>query len=216
MRRMSRRVLDKIFSYQIPKPVLPAFLILRGLMNVKNKAIKMAREAGLLLKENLGGKRTIEFKGSVDIVTEMDRKAEELIISSIRRDFPDHGILTEESAEVVSDSPYRWIIDPLDGTTNYAHGFPIFACQSRSRKKGEITFGAVYDPTRDELFTAEKGNGAFLNGQRIKVSSISKLDRSLLATGFPYDVRTSSENNIDNFSRFAIKAQAIRRAGARP
>ena len=183
-------------------------------MDVRSKAIKIAREAGFLLKENLGRPRTIEFKGSVDIVTEMDRKAEELIVNSIRRDFPDHGILTEESIEVVSDSPYRWIIDPLDGTTNYAHGFPIFCVSVAFEEKDDVTFGVVYDPTRDELFTAEKNKGAFLNGQRIKVSSVPKLDKSLLATGFPYDVRTSSENNIDNFSRFAIKAQAIRRAGS--
>ncbi|HZX35564.1 MAG TPA: inositol monophosphatase family protein [Thermodesulfobacteriota bacterium] len=183
-------------------------------MDIKDKAIKIAREAGFLLKENLSGPRTIEFKGSVDIVTEMDRKAEELIVNSIRRDFPDHGILTEESIEVVSDSPYRWIIDPLDGTTNYAHGFPIFCVSVAFEEKDDVTFGVVYDPTRDELFTAEKNKGAFLNGQRIKVSSVPKLDKSLLATGFPYDVRTSSENNIDNFSRFAIKAQAIRRAGS--
>ena len=183
-------------------------------MDVKDKAVDMARRTGLLLKENLGGKRTIEFKGSVDIVTEMDRKAEELIVNSIRQDFPDHGILTEESAEVVSNSPCRWIIDPLDGTTNYAHGFPIFCVSIAFEEKGEITFGVVFDPTRDELFTAEKGKGAFLNGRGIKVSSVPRLGQSLLATGFPYDVRTSPENNINNFSRFAIKAQAIRRAGS--
>ncbi|MBI5874828.1 MAG: inositol monophosphatase, partial [Deltaproteobacteria bacterium] len=156
----------------------------------------------------------IEFKGAIDIVTEMDTKAENLIIKTLKNTFPDHGILTEESQEQKTNSAYRWIIDPLDGTTNYSHGFPVFCVSIALEKNGEIILGVVYNPMLNELFTAEKGKGAYLNNKKIKVSAIAELNKSLLATGFPYDVRTSEQNNIANFANFAVKAQAIRRAGS--
>ena len=180
----------------------------------KKTAIDAAKKAGLLLKKNIDKVHRIEFKGVIDIVTEMDKKAEDLIIKTLKNAFPEHGILTEESSEQKTASEYRWIIDPLDGTTNYSHGFPIFCVSIALEKDGEIILGVVCNPMLNELFTAEKGNGAYLNNKKIKVSHISKLSNSLLATGFPYDVRTSPENNINHFSYFAVRAQAIRRAGA--
>lgn len=177
-------------------------------------AISAARDAGALLKSGLGTARAIEYKGAIDLVTEMDRAAEDIIISTISKEFPDHGILTEESTERTSSSGYRWIVDPLDGTTNFAHGFPVFCVSIALEVAGVVTTGVVYDPTRDELFTAERGKGAFLNGSAISVSGARSLDRALLATGFPYDIRVSKNNNLDNFSNFAVRAQAIRRAGA--
>lgn len=181
---------------------------------VRETAIETIRRAGGLLKENLGRARSIEFKGAIDLVTEADRASEDLIMGEIRKAFPGHGILTEESPEVVKDSPFKWIIDPLDGTTNYSHGFPFFCVSIAFEEEGAIVFGAVYDPMLDELYTAEKGRGASLNGEKIKVSSTGSLDRSLLATGFPYDLRVADDNNLDHFSAFSLRAQAIRRAGS--
>jgi myo-inositol-1(or 4)-monophosphatase len=183
-------------------------------MDIKDTAINAARSAGSVLKEHLGKVERVEFKGAVNIVTEMDKKAEALIVSEIRENFPDHGILTEESKEKVTATPYRWIVDPLDGTTNYSHGYPVFCVSIAFEKKDEVLLGVVYDPMLDELFTAERGGGSFLNGKKIRVSGTDSLDRSLLATGFPYDVRTSRSNNLDHFARFAVRAQAIRRAGS--
>ena len=183
-------------------------------MEIKETAIDAARKAGRMLKERLGNAGCVEYKGAVDIVTEMDRRAEALIISRIRETFPDHGFLTEESAEITSASGRRWIIDPLDGTTNYSHGFPMFCVSIAFEDSGGVATGVIYDPMLDELFVAEKGKGATLNGSPVKVSSTDKLDKSLLATGFPYDLRTSENNNLDHFYNFAVRAQAIRRAGS--
>lgn len=183
-------------------------------MDIKNTAVTAARAAGLMLRENLGKAGRIDFKGSVNIVTEMDRKAEDLILEAIKKDFPGDAVLTEERAEIVTGSPRRWIIDPLDGTTNYAHGFPFFCVSIGFEDAGDTKLGVVYNPMLDELFIAEKGKGAYLNDKRIHVSSTDDLGRSLLATGFPYDLRQSSENNLDHFANFAVKAQAIRRAGS--
>ena len=182
--------------------------------DIKRLAIESARKAGGILKENLGRRKSVEFKGAIDLVTEVDRLSEDFIVGEIERAFPGHGILAEESAEKVKASPYKWIIDPLDGTTNFSHGFPFFCVSIAFEEHGKVVLGAVYDPMMDELFTAEEGHGAFLNGERIRVSGTDSLDTSLLATGFPYDLRSSKENNIDHFARFSIKAQAIRRAGS--
>ncbi|MBI5971541.1 MAG: inositol monophosphatase [Deltaproteobacteria bacterium] len=183
-------------------------------MEIKNLAISAAQKAGRLLKERLGDSGRIEFKGAVDIVTEMDRASEDQILTEIKKFFPEHGILSEESAEIKTMSPYRWLIDPLDGTTNYSHGFPVFCVSIAVENAGEVVLGVVYNPMLDELFTAEKGGGAYLNGKKIFVSQIKTLDKSLLATGFPYDIRKTGETNLDHFSNFAVAAQAIRRAGS--
>lgn len=183
-------------------------------MDIKEKAVSAARMAGLLLKDNLGRVGRVEFKGAVDLVTDMDRKAEALIIDEIRKDFAAHSILTEETSGLSTGSGYKWIIDPLDGTTNYAHGLPVFCVSIAFEAYGDVTLGVVHNPMLDETFVAEKGKGAYLNGKRITVSKTSALDKSLLATGFPYDLRVSKENNFDNFTKFSLRAQAIRRAGA--
>ncbi|MFQ5328606.1 MAG: inositol monophosphatase family protein [Thermodesulfobacteriota bacterium] len=186
-------------------------------MDIKETAIRAAREAGRLLRENLGHAISVEYKGEIDLVTEMDKRAEECIVGLIHKNFPDHGILAEEGGEQKSTARAhgaRWIIDPLDGTTNYAHGLPTFCVSIAFEESGKVRLGVVYDPMGDELFTAEEGKGATLNGRAIKVSSTRELSRALLATGFPYDIRSSPENNLDNFSRFAVKAQAIRRPGS--
>ncbi|MFQ5354803.1 MAG: inositol monophosphatase family protein, partial [Thermodesulfobacteriota bacterium] len=183
-------------------------------MEMKKAAVEMALEAGALLKARLGHAGRVDFKGEVNIVTEMDRKSEDLIVGRITRDFPGHGIIAEESDERKTTGKYRWIIDPLDGTTNYAHGFPVFCVSIAFESEGQVVFGVVYNPMLGELFIAEKGGGATLNGERIKVSETATLEQSLLATGFPYDLRTSKENNFDLFRDFSVKAQAIRRAGS--
>ena len=181
---------------------------------IQEFAIDTARKAGALLRDNVGRIGSIEFKGAVDIVTDVDRKSEALIIDAIKKAFPSHGILAEESPELKQDSPFKWIIDPLDGTTNYSHGFPFFCVSIGFEVSGEVAFGVVYDPMMNELFTAEKGKGASLNGKKTGVSAIGDLGKSLLATGFPYDLRSSKDNNLDRFSEFSLKAQAIRRAGS--
>jgi len=177
-------------------------------------AIQAARKAGETLKKRLGRKRTIGFKGVVNIVTDMDILSEKIIVDEIENYFPDHAFLAEERPATEKNSPFLWIIDPLDGTTNYAHGFPVFSVSIALAKDREVVLGVVYDPTRDELFTAERGKGARLNGRKIRVSSEPDLSRSLLATGFPYDLRESRINNFDHFHNFAIRAQAVRRAGS--
>ncbi|MGQ9694776.1 MAG: inositol monophosphatase family protein [Thermodesulfobacteriota bacterium] len=180
----------------------------------KQIAVKAAKQAGIILKKNLSKKRKIAYKGVVNLVTEMDFLTEEIITSLIKKHFPNHNILAEEKVNWQGDSAYRWIIDPLDGTTNYAHGFPIFCVSIALEKDNEIILGIVYDPMREELFIGEKGKGARLNGQKIHVSSVPKLSQSLLATGFPYDLRESSKNNFDHFRNFALRVHAVRRAGS--
>ncbi len=177
-------------------------------------AVETAKAAGRLLKSKFGGPLTVDYKGEIDIVTEADRMSEMLILESIRQRYPDHGILSEESPASGMGASYRWLVDPLDGTTNYSHGFPVYCVSIALERDGEIVLGAVNNPMMDETFAARKGAGAFLNGRRLKVSSVRTLTASLLATGFPYDIRNSENNNLDLFSRMALSAQAIRRAGA--
>jgi len=173
-----------------------------------------ARGAGEILRRNYGGKQSVHYKGEINLVTEVDRQSEAYIMGRIRSAYPDHGILSEESSEILSPSPFRWIVDPLDGTTNYAHGYPCFCVSIAVERDGEILAGAVYDPLLDELFTATPGGGAHRNGGRITVSSTVNLRQSLLATGFAYDVNTSSDNNLDYFREFVFTGQAIRRDGS--
>jgi len=174
----------------------------------------VAREAGALLLERLHDPHIVQYKGEINLVTEADHLSEALIVGRIRRKFPGHDILTEESPETANGSGFRWIIDPLDGTTNYAHGYPVFCVSIALEVKGVIMLGAVYNPMLDELFTAERGSGAFLNGRRLTVSRTETLSRSLLATGFPYDMREDRNNNINYFKVMALSAQAVRRAGS--
>ncbi len=177
-------------------------------------AISIARRAGSLLQDCFTKKHRVDYKGEIDIVTEADRMSEQLLITEIHKQFPEHGILSEETAEIERPSRYRWVIDPLDGTTNYAHGFPVFCVSIALEKDGHIITGVIYNPVSEELFFAGKGQGAFLNGSPLSVSGIGEVAKSLLATGFPYDIRKDPNNNIGYFSEMALKAQAIRRAGS--
>ena len=180
----------------------------------KSFAVDLARKAGLLLKEKFSQTHIIDYKGDINIVTEADKMSEVLIMEAISRQFPDHGILSEESPAVTGAGKIRWIVDPLDGTTNYAHGYPVFCVSIALEIEDKIVLGVIYDPMRDDMFVAARGEGAFLNEKKIAVSSVKDLSRSLLATGFPYDIRESKENNLDYFNAMAVKVQAIRRAGA--
>ncbi len=177
-------------------------------------AEETARGAGEILRRNWGRQQSIHFKGEINLVTEVDRESEAYIIARIRSAFPDHGILSEESAELVAPSAYRWIVDPLDGTTNYAHNYPCFCVSIGVEREGELIAGAVFDPILGESFTASAGGGAFRDGKPIRVSSIADLRRSLLATGFAYDVNTSADNNFKYFREFVFAGQAIRRDGS--
>ncbi len=156
----------------------------------------------------------VRHKGTVDLVTDADHAAEVAIVEVLRGTFPRHDILAEEADYGQVESSYRWIIDPLDGTTNYAHGFPWFAVSIALEVRGEVQLGVVYNPFHQELFVAEKGKGAFLNDIQIRASSVKRLDEALLATGFPYDRKESPVNNFDHFYNFQMAAQACRRAGA--
>ncbi len=181
---------------------------------MKEIAVQAAIKGGQVLMQKFGRVLSVRHKGAVDLVTDADKEAEEAIVSVLRGTFPRHDILAEESDHGRSDSNYRWIIDPLDGTTNYAHGFPWFAVSIALEVEGDVCLGVIYNPFHREMFIAEKGRGAFLNDIQIVVSQTAKLSDSLLATGFPYDRKESPENNYDHFVNFQMSAQACRRAGA--
>jgi myo-inositol-1(or 4)-monophosphatase len=194
-----------------------------GMKEFKKIAVQAALTGGEILSKHRGKVRNIGYKDEVNLVTEVDRISEEAILQIIKRNFPDHAILTEESEEFIPEGKksryiYKWIIDPLDGTTNYAHGLPIYCVSIALEENGKIIFGVVYNPNLDELFVAEKNKGAFLSWgktkRRISVSQTTQLSKSLLATGFPYDIRTSEINNLNHFANFYKKAQAVRRGGS--
>lgn len=177
-------------------------------------AVIAAKAGGGVLQRMFGTSLKVDYKGDIDLVTDADKAAETAIIAVLRRHCPAHGLLAEEGDYGQSVSPWRWIIDPLDGTTNFAHGFPVFAVSVALEYLGKIVVGVVYQPMTGELFVATLGHGATLNGVAIKVSSVERLDQSLLATGFPYDFKVSSVNNFDHFYNFQLAAQACRRPGA--
>lgn len=178
-------------------------------------AVNIAKQAGRIQKERYeDGSVSIKHKGVIDLVTEVDLECEKLITSAIMEEYPEHGIMAEEGTSRHSDAQYVWIVDPLDGTTNFAHGFPFFCVSIALARDGEPFIGVVFDPLRGELFSGVKGGGAYLNGARLRVSGVEKMDDALLGTGFPYDIRTTAENNLDNFKRVAMHCQAIRRAGS--
>lgn len=174
----------------------------------------LAVEAGEILKMKFGKIKRIDFKGEINIVTEADYMSQEFIKKSIKGKFPEHSILSEEGVEIKSLSSFRWIVDPLDGTTNFAHGLPLFSVSIAVEHEGEIFTGVIYNPILKELFWAERGKGAFLGKKRIRASKTDSLSKSLLSTGFPYDIREDPNNNLDHFSRFTLRAQAVRRLGS--
>ena len=183
-----------------------------------NFAIQTAQEAGRVLAERFGRALKVTHKGDIDLVTEADLVAERLIVERVRSYYPRHSILAEESGashrEGGAGSEYRWVIDPLDGTTNYSHGYPCFCVSVGLERRGEgVVLGVIYDPTRDETFAAERGGGATLNGRRIRVSDVDDLNSAMLCTGFPYDVRERGDF-ARHFHHFIMHAQAVRRDGS--
>ena len=183
-------------------------------------AVAAAREAGTLLRERFGRPHDVRFKGTVDLVTEADKGAEALIAARLRAAFPDHRLLSEEGARGAGEEtgdgeerPYGWLVDPLDGTTNYAHGLPHFAVSIAVEHAGALLVGVVYDPMRDELFVAERGKGATRNGEPLRVSTTDELLRSLLVTGFAYDLARRGEQAA-LWSAFLTQVQAIRQTGS--
>ncbi len=174
----------------------------------------MARQAGEILRAGYGKHIQISHKGTIDLVTEIDRRSEQYLLGEINRRYPNHHIMSEESGEIPGEECCLWYIDPLDGTVNYAHQVPVFTVSIAYQQDGVLQLGVVYDPLRDELFSAELGKGATLNGEAISVSKTTLLDRSLLSTGFAYDIRTHPETNLDHFARFSLRCQGIRRLGS--
>jgi myo-inositol-1(or 4)-monophosphatase len=180
-----------------------------------NFAMQTAREAGKILLDKFGKKINITKKGDINLVTEADLASEKFIIEQIKSYYPKHSILAEESGAAIADSSsvLKWIIDPLDGTTNFAHGYPCFCVTIALEFEGEIVIGVTFDPTRDEMFSAEKGSGAFLNNKKIRVSDTEKLGDALICTGFPYDV-AERDNFARHFTKFVENARGIRRDGS--
>jgi myo-inositol-1(or 4)-monophosphatase len=181
---------------------------------VIKRAIDIALAAGEILNEKLSSGVTVEHKGRIDLVTDADRAAEEFIVQQLERLFPRHGVLGEEGTQVEGSSDYLWVIDPVDGTTNFAHGFPYFAVSLGLLRGDDVVLGVVYNPQTKECFAAEKGSGALLNGRKISVSAQSTLEQSLLATGFPYNIDTAEENNLASFARANLITQGVRSLGA--
>jgi len=179
-------------------------------------AIELARKAGELQRARYETALTIETKSAaVDLVTEVDRECEALIVTELDARRPRDGVLGEEGSErTANGSPWRWVIDPLDGTTNYAHGYPRFCVSIGIECEGERALGVIYDPLMDELYHAVRGGGAFRNQRPIHVSEEPRLDRSLLATGFAYDRRSSEIDNLEHFATFLKSARALRRDGS--
>jgi myo-inositol-1(or 4)-monophosphatase len=173
---------------------------------------ELAREAGALLL-SFFGHVSVEYKGEADLVTEADRSSEKLIVERIRKQWPKHDLMAEEGSRRSSGSDYRWYVDPLDGTTNFAHGYPVFAVSLALEHGDERIAGVVYDPCRDEMFTAEKGSGGRLNGKAIRVSRTPRLAESLVATGFPSHKRHQNPN-IHFYHQITLRSHGVRRAGS--
>jgi len=182
---------------------------------LREAAIGMAREAGALLSAGYGTIHAPERKGRIDLVTEFDRRSEALLLERLRQRFPEHAVLAEESGlHATVGAPARWLIDPLDGTTNFAHNYPFFCVSIAVEAAGELLAGAVFDPVRDEMFAAARGEGATLNGARVRVSDVERLEDALLVSGFPYDVREHPERHVPLFQAFLVRAQGVRRDGS--
>jgi myo-inositol-1(or 4)-monophosphatase len=175
---------------------------------------RFARQAGRILSDGYEKDHKVDFKGTIDLVTEVDHASEEFLINEINLFFPGHSFLAEESGASDGQTEHLWIIDPLDGTVNYAHGVPVFCVSIAYSYRGQVLLGAVYDPLRDELFTAERGKGAWLNGRPLKASNTNELIKSLLVTGFAYDIGQATQTNLENFVKFSTISQGVRRLGS--
>jgi myo-inositol-1(or 4)-monophosphatase len=189
-----------------------------GNENASGRLVSVAAEAalraGAIQKERYGQEVRIDYKGEINLVTEVDRACEAAILEILRSRVPDHDVVTEESDLARRGSPHVWYVDPLDGTTNYAHGYPCFCASVGVARDGVVVAGAVYEPIKGELFTGERGSGAYLNGKRLRVSQATELLKSLLMTGFPYDVREDVPGKLRLFTRLMGEARAIRRDGS--
>ena len=180
----------------------------------------LARQAGEILRASFnqrpgyGHHLNVDYKSLIDPVTDVDRRSEALMLDEIRSRYPDHRIITEESGNLAGQDCCIWYIDPLDGTVNFTHGVPIFSVSIAFAQDDRLELGVVYDPILDECFSAERGRGAWLNGKPIHVSGARDLDHSLLVTGFPYDIRTNPVKNLDNYARFTLRSQGVRRLGS--
>ena len=174
---------------------------------------RLARQAGEILRAGYQKEHQVDYKGVIDLVTEIDGQSEEYLLGEIKSKFPNHHILAEESGGTRGDG-HQWYIDPLDGTVNYAHNSPFFSVSIAYAANGTLSLAAVYDPIRDEMFTAERGKGAHLNGRPLQVSGVTELQKSLLVTGFPYDAWDSEFDNFVNFAKLAKMTQGVRRFGS--
>jgi myo-inositol-1(or 4)-monophosphatase len=174
----------------------------------------LARQAGAILHAGYDTEHQVGYKGVIDLVTEVDHQSEKFLLGEVQKDFPDHHIVSEETGIIQGSDEHIWYIDPLDGTVNYAHHIPIFCVSIAYAARGSLSLGAVYDPMRDEMFLAERGKGAYLNGRSLHVSSTTELQRSLLVTGFPYDAWDTPQDNFANFVKFAKLSQGVRRLGS--
>jgi myo-inositol-1(or 4)-monophosphatase len=175
---------------------------------------RLARAAGAILREGYSKKHEVSYKGVIDLVTEVDHRSEAFLLGEIQGKYPDHHIFTEESGIIKGSDQHIWYIDPLDGTVNYAHHIPIFCVSIAYASNGMLQLGAVYDPMRDEMFSAERGKGAFMNEKPVQASSVTELQKSLLVTGFPYDAWNTAQDNFANFVHFAKLTQGVRRLGS--
>jgi myo-inositol-1(or 4)-monophosphatase len=175
---------------------------------------RLARQAGEILRLGYEQEHQVDYKGAIDLVTEVDHQSEEILLAEIQRLFPGHQIVSEEIGLVPGRLGDQWYVDPLDGTVNYAHGVPFFSVSIAYAHNGIVGLGVVYDPMRDELFAAERGRGARLNGRSLQVSKVTELQRSLLVTGFPYDTWSTPRNNLEYYGRFAKLTQGVRRLGS--
>jgi myo-inositol-1(or 4)-monophosphatase len=174
----------------------------------------IARQAGAILRAGYDKEHQVDYKGVIDLVTEVDHQSEKFLLGEVQKDFPDHHIFSEESGIIQGDNEHIWYIDPLDGTVNYAHHIPIFCVSIAYASHSDLTLGAVYDPLRDEMFLAERGKGSYLNGRPLHVSSVTELQRSLLVTGFPYNAWETPQDNFANFVKFGKLTQGVRRLGS--
>lgn len=177
-------------------------------------AIDTAKVAGQYLGKEFSGKRTVEYKGVIDPVTEVDKATEKMIVEILSKATPEVDILAEEDAKILTGKELCWVVDPLDATINYAHKLPVYCVSIGLEHNGRVIAGAVYDPAHDEMFSASSESPSKLNGNKISVSKTESLDRSLIATGFPYDKRTNPENNLDHFNNMILKCQGVRRVGS--
>jgi myo-inositol-1(or 4)-monophosphatase len=181
----------------------------------KDFMVTLCREAGRIILEGLEGSLEVTHKGEVDLVTQVDLALETMIAEAIHDRFPDHSVLGEDGEEEkAQDAEYTWLVDPLDGTTNYVHGYPVFCVSVALAYGRDALAGVVYDPLREELFYAKKGRGATLNDRRIAVSSTDRLISSLLSTGFPYERATLPDNNLAQFNKLISRIQGVRRSGS--